>query len=206
MNEHNPKGIVYIVDDEYSVRDSLQLLLESIGLTVMSFDSADAFLAGYTSEQPGCLILDVLMPGITGIELQGVMAENGIHLPIVFISGHGDVTTSSKAFRGGAADFFEKPFDNQALIKRIREVLTEDVWNWEKNKRKMELRERFENLTPREQEVLKLIVKSYSNKEAAKALGISHRTIDVHRAHIMEKMQAESLSDLIVMALTCEYL
>lgn len=196
-------AIVYIVDDEFSIRDSLQLLLESAGFTVKCFESASDFLENYNPEQPGCLILDVLMPAMSGIELQDVLAKKNIDIPIVFISGHGDVTTSAKAFRAGAVDFFEKPFDNKALLDRIKEALRNEIEYWDKKQLKRELLERFNNLTPREKEVLELITKSNSNKEAAKILGISHRTIDVHRAHIMEKMQAESLSDLIVMAMTC---
>ncbi|MGR9046331.1 MAG: response regulator transcription factor [Gammaproteobacteria bacterium] len=199
-------AIVYIVDDEFSIRDSLQLLLESSNFKVKSFESAIDFLESYDPNQAGCLILDVLMPAMNGIELQDVLVKKGIKMPIIFISGHGDVTTSSKAFRAGAVDFFEKPFDNQTLLNRIDEALKNELESWEKNKIKRELLERLNNLTPREQEVFKLITNSYSNKEAAKILGISHRTIDVHRAHIMEKMQAENLSDLIVMAMTCEQL
>lgn len=199
-------AIVYIVDDEFSIRDSLQLLLESSNFKVKSFESAIDFLESYDPNQAGCLILDVLMPAMNGIELQDALVKKGIKMPIIFISGHGDVTTSSKAFRAGAVDFFEKPFDNQTLLNRIDEALKNELESWEKNKIKRELLERLNNLTPREQEVFKLITNSYSNKEAAKILGISHRTIDVHRAHIMEKMQAENLSDLIVMAMTCEQL
>lgn len=206
MTDNSQTPTVYIVDDEFSIRDSLQLLLESSGFEVHCFETADDFLANYNPDQPGCLILDVLMPAMSGIELQDVLMKKDINIPIIFISGHGDVTTSSKAFRAGAVDFFEKPFDNQALLSRINEALQNEIENWENNKRKRELLERFQNLTPREKEVLKLITSSNSNKEAAKILGISHRTIDVHRAHIMEKMRAESLSDLIVMAMTCNQL
>ena len=206
MTKNGQTATVYIVDDEFSIRDSLQLLLESSGFTVRCFESAVDFLENYNPDQPGCLILDVLMPAMSGIELQDMLVKKNIDMPIVFISGHGDVTTSAKAFRAGAVDFFEKPFDNQALLNRIKEALQNEIEHWEKNRLKHELLERFRNLTPREKEVLQLITKSNSNKEAAKILGISHRTIDVHRAHIMEKMQAESLSDLIVMAMTCNQL
>ena len=204
MIDNSPSAIVYIVDDEFSIRDSLQLLLESVQLPVKCYDSAAKFLENYKSDQPGCLILDVLMPSMSGIELQDILVNNNINLPIIFISGHGDVTTSSKAFRAGAVDFFEKPFDNQALLSRINETLKKEMEQWEKNQLKSELLDRFKDLTPREKEVLKLIANSYSNKEAARVLGISHRTIDVHRAHIMEKMRADNLSDLIVMAMTCD--
>jgi two-component system response regulator FixJ len=206
MTKNSQTATVYIVDDEFSIRDSLQLLLESSGFTVRCFESAVDFLKNYNPDQPGCLILDVLMPAMSGIELQDILVKKKIDMPIIFISGHGDVTTSAKAFRAGAVDFFEKPFDNQALLNRIKEALQNEIEHWEKNQLKHELLERFRNLTPREKEVLKLITKSNSNKEAAKILGISHRTIDVHRAHIMEKMKAENLSDLIVMAMTCNQL
>ena len=206
MIAHCSPATVYIVDDEFSIRDSLKLLLESANFTVKCFESAVDFLENYDFNQAGCLILDVLMPAMSGIELQDVLVKKGINIPIIFISGHGDVTTSSKAFRAGAVDFFEKPFDNQTLLNRIDEALTHEIESLEKNKLKRELLKRLNTLTPREQEVFKLITNSYSNKEAAKILGISHRTIDVHRAHIMEKMQAENLSDLIVMAMTCDQL
>lgn len=199
-------ALVYVVDDEFSVRDSLQLLLESAGFRVNCYETADAFLADFHPNQPGCLILDVLMSEINGLELQEILLKKAVELPIIFISGHGDVTTSSKAFRAGAIDFFEKPFDNQLLLKRIEEAFQKQFENWEKINRKREILDRYDKLTPREKEVMKLIIKNSTNKEAAKILGISHRTVDIHRAHVMEKMRAESLSDLIVMAITCDQL
>ena len=203
MTAIDQNAVVYIVDDEFSIRDSLQLLLESAGFATKCYESASEFLQQYRPERPGCIILDVLMPSMSGIELQEELIKKHINMPIIFISGHGDVTTSSKAFRAGAVDFFEKPFDNLALLKRIKEAIKNEIEHWEKKQRKSQLLERFGQLTSREKEVFRLIINSYSNKEAAKALGISHRTVDVHRAHIMEKMRAESLSDLIVMAMTC---
>lgn len=203
MTAIDQNAVVYIVDDEFSIRDSLQLLLESAGFAAECYQSAAEFLKQYRPERPGCVVLDVLMPSMSGIELQEELIKKHINIPIIFISGHGDVTTSSKAFRAGAVDFFEKPFDNLALLKRIKEAIKSETEHWEKKQRKSQLLERFGQLTSREKEVFSLIINSYSNKEAAKALGISHRTVDVHRAHIMEKMRAESLSDLIVMAMTC---
>ncbi len=203
MTIDKQNATVYVVDDEFFVRDSLQLLLESAGFTVSCFESAESFLENFRPGQPGCLILDVLMNVINGIELQEILINKGVEIPIIFISGHGDVTTSSKAFRAGAVDFFEKPFDNQLLLKRIDEAFQKQFENWEKLNLKREILQRFNTLTPREKEVMKLIITNSSNKEAAKILGISHRTVDIHRAHVMEKMQAESLSDLIVMAFTC---
>ncbi len=203
MTIDKQNATVYVVDDEFFVRDSLQLLLESAGFTVSCFESAESFLENFRPGQPGCLILDVLMNVINGIELQEILINKGVEIPIIFISGHGDVTTSSKAFRAGAVDFFEKPFDNQLLLKRIDEAFQKQFENWEKLSLKREILQRFNTLTPREKEVMKLIITNSSNKEAAKILGISHRTVDIHRAHVMEKMQAESLSDLIVMAFTC---
>lgn len=201
----NQIATIYVVDDEFYIRDSLQLLLDSFGYKASCFESAEAFLENFQLDGPACLILDVLMYSIDGIELQQILLKKGIDIPIIFISGHGDVTTSSKAFRAGAVDFFEKPFDHQALLKRIGEALEDQRKNWEKLNHKRKVLSRYHTLTPREKEVLKLIMNG-TNKESAKVLGISHRTIDAHRAHIMEKMQAESLSELIMMAIICDQL
>lgn len=198
------KAVVYLVDDEEAIRDSLCFLIESAGLTIKCYGSAEDFLNDYDSDCPGCLILDVLMTPVSGIELQERMLELGIKMPIIFISGHGDFDISTKAFRLGAMDFFEKPFDNALFLERIKEALGNDYDEWVKKQMKKSLLERYQHLTDREKQVMKLVANNCSNKEAARILGISNRTVDIHRAKLMEKMQAESLSDLVVMAVNCD--
>ena len=194
---------VYIVDDEYPVRDSLSMLIQTEGLTTKSYDSALEFLKNYQPEQPACLVLDVSMPEMDGIELQHELKENNINIPTIFISGHGDVPMTAKAFREGAVDFFEKPFNDQLLLQRINETVSKVIDAWQERCKKQQIKQCYASLTEREKEVMKLIVSNHSNKQAARILGISNRTVDVHRAHVMEKMEAESLSDLIVKAIVC---
>ncbi|MGR9013405.1 MAG: response regulator transcription factor [Gammaproteobacteria bacterium] len=206
MSKTNAIPLVYLVDDEFAIRDSLTLLIESTGQKVRSFDSAEAFLNNYDAEQPGCLLLDVRMPSMTGHELQTELLARGISIPIIFISGHADIPDSAKAFRAGAVDFLEKPFNNEMLLERINEAIQKDVAFREEFVKKRRIQDRIDHLTTREKEVLGLIVKSHSNKESAKILNISNRTVDVHRASIMEKMQAENVAELITMVMYCEAL
>lgn len=203
---NEPMALIYLVDDEFAIRDSLTLLIESTGQSIKSFDCATAFLDAYNPTIPGCLLLDVRMPIMDGLELQEVLIRRDISIPIIFISGNADIPDSAKAFRAGAVDFLEKPFDSKVLLERIAEAIKKDIEHRRKQIEKRKLQQRLNYLTEREKEVLCLIVSSYSNKEAAKALDISKRTIDIHRAHIMEKMQAENITDLIVMAMQCEVL
>lgn len=188
------------------MRDSLTLLIESMGQAIKSFDCAADFLEGYNPKLPSCLLLDVRMPTMDGLELQEELARREIAIPIIFISGNADIPDSARAFRSGAVDFLEKPFDSTILLQRIEEAIKKDIAYRRKLIEKRKLQERLNYLTDREKEVLCLIVSSYSNKEAAKVLDISKRTIDIHRAHIMEKMQAENITDLILMAMQCEVL
>jgi RNA polymerase sigma factor (sigma-70 family) len=203
MSETKPKTLVYLVDDDFSIRDSLSLLLESTGQSVRCFDSADAFLEGFDPEQAGCLVLDVRMPNMTGLELQEYLAHKDVTIPIIFISGHADVPDSSRAFRAGAVDYMEKPFDPDVLISRIREAIKKDQETRVNMAEKRKLTKRLSLLTPREREVMILVVKGLSNKEVARHLDISNRTIDVHRAKIMDKMEAEDLAELTVIAMQC---
>lgn len=198
-----PKTLVYLVDDDFSVRDSLSLLIESTGQAVRCFESADDFLGNFDPDQTGCLILDVRMPNMTGLELQEELARRDFAIPIIFISGHADVPDSSKAFRAGAVDYMEKPFDSEVLLRRMQEAIQKDLDTRVQFAEKRKLKKRLSQLTPREREVYTLIVKGLSNKEVAKQLNISNRTIDVHRSKIMEKMDAEDLSELTVMAMHC---
>ncbi len=206
MSNNNPMPLVYLVDDEFPIRDSLTLLLESTGQTVKSFESAEAFLDNYDPEQPGCLVLDVRMPLMSGHELQNELLSRGISIPIIFISGNADIADSAKAFRAGAVDFLEKPFDTEILLERIDEAIKKDIMFRADAIKKYHIRERLNHLTKREKEVLDLIIKSYSNKESAAILNISNRTIEAHRHSIMEKMQAENVAELITMVMYCEAL
>ncbi|MGZ4958375.1 MAG: response regulator transcription factor [Methylomonas sp.] len=202
MKVNDQDALVYLVDDEFAIRDSLTLLIESTGRKVRSFDSSKDFLDHYDSGRPGCLILDVRMPTMGGLELQDELAGRNINIPIIFISGNADIPDSAKAFRSGALDFMKKPFDNQILLERIEEAIEKDIANRNKLAEKQKIQSCFNRLTSREKEVLQLIIASHSNKEAAKILAVSHRTVDAHRARVMEKMQAENVASLVTMVLS----
>ena len=192
-------ALVYLIDDEFSVRDSLTLVLESAGLGVKSFESAEVFLKNYNNEYPSCLILDVKMPCMSGLELQEALLKRNISIPIIFISGHAGISQSAKAFRAGAVDFLEKPFDHEVLLARITEVIQKNIeYRWRLNVH-FELANRHYCLTEREREVLTLISEGSSNKEAANLLGISSRTVEAHRARIMKKMEVDSFVDLVML-------
>jgi two-component system, LuxR family, response regulator FixJ len=203
MAETKPKTLVYLVDDDFSIRDSLSLLIETTGQAVRCFESADDFLNNFDPDQAGCLILDVRMPSMTGLELQEELARRDFAIPIIFISGHADVPDSSKAFRAGAIDYMEKPFDSDTLLTRMQEAIQKDLDTRVYNAEKRKFKKLLGQLTPREHEVLILVVKGHSNKEVAKHLNVSPRTIDVHRAKIMGKMEAEDLAELTVIAMHC---
>lgn len=191
--------LVYLIDDEFSVRDSLTLVLETGGLRVKSFESAEDFLKNYNNEYPSCLILDVKMPCMSGLELQEELLKRNISIPIIFISGHAGISQSAKAFRAGAVDFLEKPFDHEVLLARITEVIQKNIeYRWRLNVH-FELANRHYCLTEREREVLTLISEGSSNKEAANLLGISSRTVEAHRARIMKKMEVDSFVDLVML-------
>lgn len=192
---------VYLIDDEVEVRDSLMSLLESVCYTVKCFDSASAFLENYKPEQAGCLLLDLKMPSMNGLELQSELVARNITIPIIFISGNANVPETSKAFRTGAIDFLVKPFESDILFERIEEAIKKDTESRNKLIEQENVFNCFNGLTAREKEVLLLIINSYSNKEAAQILNISYRTIAIHRARVMKKMQAESIADLAAMAI-----
>ncbi|MEE4379739.1 MAG: response regulator transcription factor [Candidatus Competibacteraceae bacterium] len=199
----NLQPTVFLVDDDEAVRDSFSLSLEMAGLTVVGYASAQAFLDHYESTQPGCLILDVRMPDMSGLELQEALSERKISIPIIFITGHGDVPMSVKAVKAGAVDFLEKPFKKEILLERIQEALAQDVRQRQAEADTSLVLARFAHLTPREQEVMALVIAGKSNKEIARALAISPRTVETHRARIMEKMEADSLPDLVMLAAQC---
>ncbi|MGZ8227401.1 MAG: response regulator transcription factor [Methylococcaceae bacterium] len=202
MRSDKLKSVVYLVDDEDAIRDSLTLFIESTGQAVKSFACAKDFLNDYCPDQPSCLILDVRMPEMGGLELQEELSKRGIIISIVFISGHARITDSAKAFRGGAIDFLEKPFDGPLLIERINEAIKKDTESFGKRK----LQKRIDNLTPREKQVLSFIASGHPNKEIAKLLQVSNRTVEAHRAHIMEKLQVENIMDLMVLVMQCKSL
>lgn len=191
---------VFLVDDDASVRDAVGLLLEALGLAVKTYSSAQAFLDSYESDWSGCMVLDITMPGMSGLRLQEELINRQIEIPIIFLTGHGDVRQSAKAFKAGAIDFLEKPFKDEELLERIREAIEIDTYNRDQKARVLAIKSRFLRLTPREQQVMLHVISGKSNKEIARELEISHRTIDIHRARIMEKMNAKSLAELITMA------
>jgi FixJ family two-component response regulator len=192
---------VFVVDDDDAVRNSLRLLLKSAGLPTTAFASAQEFLAGWTTEQPGCLVLDVRMPGMSGLELQEELNRRGAIIPVIFISGHADVPMAVEAIQHGAFDFLQKPFSDQDLIDRIQRALAADADNRQALSQLDELRKRYATLTPREQEVLVLVTDGRANKVMAGDLGVSQRTIEIHRARVMEKMGARSVAQLVRMTL-----
>ncbi len=192
-------AVVYLVDDDPDIRDSLSLWVESIGLKIQSFSSAEGFLKQYSPEHPACLILDVVMPLMNGLELQEELANRNIEIPIIFISGNAKVADSSKAFRAGAVDFIEKPYDLKLLMTRIHEALKNQIHYRNQQLEAEQNQAFFDCLTPREKQVLQLIVNNHSSKEAAHILAISNRTVEAHRARIMSKLQAKSITELVAM-------
>lgn len=193
---------VFIVDDDEAVRDSLSWLMESVGLSTETFSSADAFLQGYGADRPGCLILDIRMPGMSGLELQSVLREQGFRLPLIIISGHADVPMAVRALKAGAFDFIEKPFNDQLLLDIVQRAIEQDRQQRESHAEVDEWRARLESLTPREREVLELVVSGAANKVISGELGVSLKTVEAHRARVMDKLQASSLSELVRMTLT----
>jgi RNA polymerase sigma factor (sigma-70 family) len=199
MTESNP--IVFLVDDDEAVRDSLGLLMKSVALTSRSFASADEFLAEYDPESPGCLVLDIRMPGMSGMELQQKLIEMRAILPIIFITGHGDIPMAVEAMQRGAVDFIPKPFRDHELLDRINKAIEDDRENRDALVEREEVEKRVEKLTPREKQVMELVVQGKANKVIAGDLEVSQRTVEIHRARVMEKMQVRSLAQLVRMVM-----
>ncbi len=197
-----PKPTVFLVDDDHAVRDALELLLDTAGFNTVSFSSATEFLARYKADQPGCLVLDIRMPGMSGMELQDALVSEAVGLPIIFLTGHGNVRMSAKAFRTGAVDFLEKPFDESVLLQRIHEALRLDRANREAAARQTQASSRLAVLTPRESEVMLLLVAGNANKEIAAKLDLSTRTVETHRGRIMEKTGVQSVTELVELAIS----
>jgi two-component system, LuxR family, response regulator FixJ len=190
---------VFIVDDDDDVRDALSLLMKSIGLPSKGYASARSFLEDFDGERPGCLVLDIRMPDMTGLELQRELLRRKAHIPIVFITGHADVAMAVETMKGGAVDFIQKPFRDQGLIDCIHQALIKDAENRVCLNKASDIQTRLESLTLRERQVLDLVLAGKANKVIAAELGITDRTVEVHRARVMEKMKAGSLAHLVAM-------
>jgi FixJ family two-component response regulator len=193
-------AMVFVIDDDESIREALQSLIRSVGLGVATFASAREFLESKRPDVSACLILDVRMPGLSGLDLQRDLSEANIHIPIIFITGHGDIPMSVRAMKAGAVEFLTKPFRDQDLLDAIQQALERDRHARSQQADSADLRNRYQSLTPRETEVFALVVKGLLNKQIALQLGTSEITIKLHRRQVMEKMQADSLPDLVRMS------
>ena len=198
------KVAVFVVDDDEEVRDAMKLLMNSVGLAVETFASAEEFLDQYDPARPGCLLLDVRMKGMSGLDVQERLAHEEVQPPIIIITGHGDVPMAVRAVKAGAVDFIEKPFNEQELLDSVHRAIELDGEHRGRAMQLADISTHLERLTPREREILDLVVAGKRNKEIAGELGISQSTVEAHRAKVMEKMQAESLSDLMRMMLSLQ--
>jgi two-component system, LuxR family, response regulator FixJ len=194
-------AMVFVVDDDSGVRSSIRMLLKSVGIPATPMASAQEFLEAFDPAQPGCLVLDIRMPGMSGLELQQQLNLRGAVLPVLFITGHGDVPMAVEAMQQGAFDFLQKPFRDQDLIDRIQKALARDQENRAALRQHGLIRQRLELLTSREKQVLQLMTQGKQNKVMAAELGISQRTVEIHRAHVMEKLGANSVAQLVRMVL-----
>jgi RNA polymerase sigma factor (sigma-70 family) len=191
--------VVFVVDDDPSVRSSLKFLISTVGLQVESFSSAETFLHKKPPDAPSCLVVDVRLPGLSGLDFQRELAARNIRIPIVFVTGHGDIPMSVRAMKAGAVEFLTKPFRDQDLLDAVRVALERDRARREQEKEVTELQQRFESLTPREQKVISMVASGMLNKQIAAQLGTAENTVKVHRSRAMEKMHAQSLPDLVRM-------
>lgn len=199
-----PVPQVFVVDDDSALREWLEVLLKAAGHNVVGFASAPAFLEAYRQDQPGCLVLDIRMPEMSGLELQARLKERDALLPVIFITSHGDVPMAVEAMRSGAVDFLLKPFQDTDLLERVRQALAMDAANQAERSELAAIRERMASLTPRELEVMHLVVQGRANKVIATDLNLSQRTVEIHRARVMDKMGATSLAHLVRMVLDVE--
>jgi two-component system response regulator FixJ len=193
---------VYVVDDDEAVRNSLKLLLKSAGILAQAFASAPEFLSAYDASHPGCLVLDVRMPGMSGLEMQHELNVRGASIPVIFITGHGDIPMAVEAMQHGAFEFLQKPFRDSDLLERVQRALVRDGETRIRLHHTDRIRERLASLSPREREVLDLVTRGKANKMVAGDLGVSQRTVEIHRAHVMQKMEAGSLAELVRMMMT----
>ena len=199
--ERDAPPLIYIVDDDPTPRDALQWLLESVGLRARAFTDLEAFLAAYQPDRPGCLLLDIRISGPDDLSARQCLDERNIDLPVIAMTGHGDVATAVAAMKRGAMDFIEKPFNDQLLLDCVHNAIAEDRARRRARAWRLDLRRRFDTLTPREQDVLGRVAEGLSNREIAEVLNLSRKTVEVHRAKVMQKMQADTLSELIQMAM-----
>ncbi len=195
---------VFVVDDDSSLRESLVGLMTSVGLPVEVYASAEEFLEVYDPSRPGCLVLDVRLQGMSGLELQEKLTERNIRLPVIIVTGFGDVPMAVRALQNGATDFIEKPYNPQVFLERIRQAITRDVEERKRRAKVDEIRERVGMLTPREREVMELVVAGHPNKAVAAKLAMSPKTVETHRSRVMWKMQVKSVAQLVRMALLLE--
>jgi two-component system, LuxR family, response regulator FixJ len=195
---------VFVVDDDEGVRNSLRFLLKSVGLATRTLACASEFLESYKPSQPGCLVLDVRMPGMSGLELQQQLNLRGAVIPVIFVTGHGDIPMAVEAMQQGACDFLQKPFRDQDLIDRIQRALERDARSRAALDEHARIRARLDSLTPREREVLALMTRGKPNKIMAAELGVSQRTVEIHRARVMDKSGAASLAQLVRMVMDLE--
>jgi FixJ family two-component response regulator len=198
MKDQDP--VVFVIDDDKMIRDGLRSLIKSVGLHVETFASAQEFLSAKRPDAPACLVLDVRMPGLSGLDLQLKLRDGGIPIPIIFITGHGDIPMSVRAMKEGAHEFLTKPVRGQDLLDAIQKAIASDRVLRKEQGELNEIRARFESLTPREKEVLELVVAGILNKQIADQLGMSELTVKTHRAHVMEKTHADSLAHLVRMS------
>lgn len=198
----NKEPIVFIIDDDDEVREAIAFLMESVGLQAETYSSAELFTDDFNPTRSGCIILDIRMKGMSGLMLQEHLSKQEIYPPIIFITGHGDVPMAVKAIKAGAIDFIQKPFNDQVLLESVYHAIEEDEKRRGKALQHAEINDKLKRLTPREREVLDLVIKGHRNKIIADELSISQSTVEVHRSRAMEKMEAKSLSDLMRMMLT----
>jgi FixJ family two-component response regulator len=198
------EATVYLVEDDDAGRDSLQMVLESVGHKVASYSRADAFLEAYSPEMAGCMVLDIRMPGMNGMELQRQLNARNSILPIIFVTGHGDVPMAVDAMQRGAVDFVQKPYREEELLGKIQQAITADVENRADLEAKDKIRAKLTDLTPRETQVMELMIEGKANKVIAYDLDISQRTVEIHRARVMEKMGVRSLAHLVRMVMAAE--
>ncbi|WP_194242276.1 response regulator transcription factor [Pseudomonas sp. OTU750018] len=192
---------VYVVDDDQGMLDSTVWLLESVGLTALPFTSGRAFLDACDEHSQGCVLLDVRMPGMGGLNVQEALRSRGIQMPIIFVSGHADVPIVVRAFRAGAVDFIEKPYNEQLLLDSVQQALNQEASSAQTDPRLQALQQRLDSLTPRERDVLLPLVRGFTNREIAEQLDISVKTIDLYRSRVMKRMQADNLPELVGMAI-----